>query len=109
MNVERAQKIEKTTGYVLLVIGLIFIIIPAILLLSMFLTGAKIPQVVPTPGEGTSESIMSMIVFSNVCLTFFIFIIIVWAGSIISSRGVTMIKDVKLLSLPKKQRTTHPN
>jgi len=27
---------------------------------------------------------------------FFIFIIIVWAGSIISSRGVTMIKDVKL-------------
>jgi hypothetical protein len=37
-----------------------------------------------------------MAIFSNVCLIFFIFIIMVWAGSILSSRGVTMIKDVKL-------------
>ena len=87
-------KAEKITGYILLVIGLILIIIPALLALSIFLSGAQIPQLVPT-GE-TNESTKSMIIFSNVCLVFFIFIIMVWAGSIISSRGLTLIKDVKL-------------
>jgi uncharacterized membrane protein len=90
------KKVEKITGYTLLVVGLILIIVPALLAFWMFLSGAQIPQLVPVPtGEG-SESIKSMVIFSNVCLLFFIFIIIVWAGSIISSRGVTLIKDVKL-------------
>ena len=89
------KKAEKITGYILLVIGLILIIIPALLALWMFLSGAQIPQLVVPTGE-TNESIKSMVIFSNVCLIFFIFIIIVWAGSIISSRGLTLIKDVKL-------------
>jgi len=90
------KKAEKITGYILLVIGLILIIIPALLALWMFLSGAQIPQLVPVPTGETNESIKSMVIFSNVCLLFFIFIIIVWAGSIISSRGLTLIKDVKL-------------
>jgi hypothetical protein len=89
------KKAEKITGYILLVIGLILIIIPALLALWIFLSGAQIPQLVVPTGE-TNESIKSMVIFSNVCLIFFIFIIIVWAGSIISSRGLTLIKDVKL-------------
>ena len=90
------KKAEKITGYTLLVIGLILIIIPALLALSMFLSGAQIPQLVPVPTGETNESTKSIVIFSNVCLIFFIFIIIVWAGSIISSRGLTLIKDVKL-------------
>jgi len=90
------KKAEKITGYILLVIGLILIIIPALLALWMFLSGAQIPQLVPVPTGETNELIKSMVIFSNVCLLFFIFIIIVWAGSIISSRGLTLIKDVKL-------------
>jgi hypothetical protein len=89
------KKAEKITGYTLLVIGLILIIIPALLALWIFLSGAQIPQLVVPTGE-TNESTKSMVIFSNVCLIFFIFIIIVWAGSIISSRGLTLIKDVKL-------------
>jgi uncharacterized membrane protein len=96
MKSEKAQKIEKTTGYVLLAVGLILIIISVWLVLSIFLSGTQIPQLVPIPAGEPSEYIKSMIIFSNVCLIFFIFIIVVWAGSIISSRGVTMIKDVKL-------------
>ncbi len=96
MNSEKAQKIEKTTGYVLLAVGLIFIIIPVVLALSILLSRTEIPQLVPVPTGETGESIESIVIFSNVCLIFFIFIIIVWAGSIISSRGITMIKDVKL-------------
>ena len=95
-------KAEKITGYILLVIGLILIIIPALLAFWIFLSGAQIPQLVPT-GE-TNESIKSMVIFSNVCLVFFIFIIMVWAGSIISSRGLTLIKDVKLKLVGKSLR-----
>lgn len=98
------EKAEKITGYTLLVIGLILIIVPALLAFWMFLSGAQIPQLVPVPTGETSEYIKSMVIFSNVCLIFFIFIIMVWAGSIISSRGLTLIKDVKLKLVGKSLR-----
>ena len=97
-------KAEKITGYILLVIGVILIIVPALLAFWMFLSGAQIPQLVPVPTGETSEYIKSMVIFSNVCLVFFIFIIMVWAGSIISSRGLTLIKDVKLKLVGKSLR-----
>jgi hypothetical protein len=97
-------KAEKIAGYTALVIGLILIIVPALLAFWMFLSGAQIPQLVPVPTGETNEIIKSIVVFSNVCLGFFIFIIMVWAGSIISSRGVTLIKDVKLKLVGKSLR-----
>jgi uncharacterized membrane protein len=97
-------KAEKITGYTLLVIGLILIIVPALLAFWMFLSGTQIPQLVPVPTGETNESIKSMVIFSNVCLILFIFIIMVWAGSIISSRGLTLIKDVKLKLVGKSLR-----
>jgi uncharacterized membrane protein len=97
-------KAEKITGYTVLVVGLILIIVPALLAFWMFLSGTQIPQLVPVPTGETNESIKSMVIFSNVCLIFFIFIIMVWAGSIISSRGLTLIKDVKLKLVGKSLR-----
>ncbi|MEM3623467.1 MAG: hypothetical protein QXR76_06850 [Candidatus Bathyarchaeia archaeon] len=94
------NKAEKIVGYVLLALGLILIIIPAILAIITFLNQTQIPQFVPTP-EGASEFVNAMAVFSNVCVFFFIFIIIVWAGSIITSRGVAMIKETKLKLVSK--------
>ncbi len=96
MKPEKAQKIEKGTGYALLVLGLILIIIPALMAFYIFLTGGQVPQFVPVPAGQENEFAGAFAAFSDVCMLFFIFIIIVWAGSIISSRGVTMIKDVKL-------------
>lgn len=96
MNSEKMQKMEKASGYSMLIIGLIFLIISVLLVLIIFLSGMQIPQLVPVPAGETNEFVKSMVIFSNVCLIFFIFIIIVWVGSIISSRGVTLIKDVKL-------------
>jgi hypothetical protein len=96
MKPEKAQKIEKGTGYALLVLGLILIIIPALMAFYIFLTGGQVPQFVPVPAGQENEFAEALAAFSDVCMLFFIFIIIVWAGSIISSRGVTMIKDVKL-------------
>lgn len=44
MKPEKAQKIEKGTGYALLVLGLILIIIPALMAFYIFLTGGQVPQ-----------------------------------------------------------------
>jgi hypothetical protein len=96
MKPEKAQKMEKSAGYALLAVGLVLIIISAVTAFYVFLTGARIPQFVPVPAAQGSEFAEAFAAFSNVCMLFFIFIIIVWAGSVISSRGVTMIKDVKL-------------
>lgn len=90
------NKAERIVGYTLLVIGLVFVIVPALLAFWMFLSGAQIPQFVPIPTGETDGFARAFATFSNVCLIFFIFIVIVWAGSIISSRGITLIKEVKL-------------
>jgi hypothetical protein len=42
MKPEKAQKIEKGTGYALLVLGLILIIIPALMAFYIFLTGGQV-------------------------------------------------------------------
>ncbi len=103
MNLESARKNEKNIGYVLLVLGLALIIIPAITAFVIFLLQTEIPQFVPTP-QGQGDNLVGLIAFSNVCMLFFIFVIIVWAGSIISSRAVTMIKDVRLKLVGKSLR-----
>lgn len=93
-------KSEKKVGYTLLVVGLILIILPALLALYLFLASSQIPQLVPVP-TGGDDFAKAFATFSNVCLIFFVFIVVVWAGSIVSSRGVTMIKDVKLKLVSK--------
>jgi len=92
----KIEKPEKIVGYVLLVIGLIFIILAAILAYLVFSSGTQTPEFVQVPTEGEDGFAKAFAAFSNVCLIFFIFIVIVWAGSIISSRGITLIKEIKL-------------
>jgi hypothetical protein len=92
----KIEKPEKIVGYVLLVIGLVLIILAAILAFLILSRGTQIPQFVPVLTEGEDGFANAFVTFSNVCLIFFIFIVIIWAGSIISSRGITLIKEVKL-------------
>jgi len=92
----KIEKPEQIIGYVVLVIGLIFIILAAILAYLLFASGTQIPQFVPVPTEGEDEFAKALTNIGNVFLLFFIFIVIIWAGSIISSRGITLIKEIKL-------------
>ena len=92
----KIEKPERVICYVVLVIGLIFIILAAILAYLLFASGAQIPQFVPVPTEGEDEFAKAFTNFSNVCLVFFIVIVIIWAGSIISNRGMTLITETKL-------------
>jgi len=94
------KKAEKIVGYVLLALGLVLIVIPAVLAIITFTSQAKIPQFIQAPA-GAGDFVEAMVVFSNACVFFFIFIVIVWAGSIITSRGVSMIKDVRLKLVSK--------
>lgn len=94
------KKAEKIVGYVLLALGLVLIVIPAILAIITLASQSKIPQFIQTPADA-GDFVEAMAVFSNACIFFFIFIVIVWAGSIITSRGVSMIKDVKLKLVSK--------
>jgi SNF family Na+-dependent transporter len=100
MQSQKAQKAEKIIGYVLLTVGLILIIFPACLAMWEFLSQTPVPQLVPTP-TAQNEFAVAFASFSNVCMIFFIFAIMVWAGSIVTSRGVAMIKDVKLKMVKK--------
>lgn len=100
----KAEKIEKISGYSFLIIGLIFIILPAVLALVLFLAGWQIPQFVPIQAGETDSYVRAFATFSNACLVFFIFVTMVWAGSILSSRGVTLIKEVKLKLVKKSLR-----
>lgn len=93
---QKIERIEKAVGYSLLIVGLVLIVLPACLALWMFQSGTQIPQLVPTGVGETTEFTTAIAIFSNMCLAAFIFIILVWAGSILSSRGVAMVKDVKL-------------
>jgi len=92
----KIEKPEKIVGGILLVIGLIFIILPVWMAYSIFAGGTKVPQLILMPTGETDGFSTAFTTFSKVCLIFFIFIIIAWAGSIITSRGVTLIKEVKL-------------
>jgi hypothetical protein len=94
------KKAEKVVGYVLLAFGLVLIVIPAILAIITFVSQSQIPQFVQIPA-GASDYVKAMAIFSNVCVFFFIFIVIVWAGSIITSRGVAIIKETKLKLVSK--------
>jgi hypothetical protein len=90
----RIEKPEKIVGYVVLVVEFIFIILAAILACLLVSSGTQIPEFVQIPTEG--EFAKAVATVSNVYLVFFILIIIIWAGSIISSRRITLIKEIKL-------------
>jgi len=94
------KKAEKIVGYVLLALGLILIIIPVVLAIITFLNQSQIPQFIQIPNEA-SDFVKVMAVFTNACVFFFLFIVIVWAGSIITSRGVAIIKETKLKLVSK--------
>jgi hypothetical protein len=84
------MKSEKIVGYVLLAVGLVFVVFPTWLAYSILLGGRGLPELVPSSGTDPTSAII------NVLSMFFILIIAVWAGSIISSRGVTLIREVRL-------------
>jgi hypothetical protein len=84
------MKSEKIIGYVLLAVGLVFVVFPTWLGYSILLGGNGLPELVPSSSTDFTSGI------ANVLSVALILIIVLWAGSIISSRGVTLIREVRL-------------
>jgi hypothetical protein len=97
----KSRSTEITAGYVLLGLGLLFIILPSTLAISMFVTGAQIPEFIPSSTSEQNGTTIALTTFSNACLVLFLLAIPVWAGSIVTSRGVAMVKGVKLKLMAK--------
>ena len=88
------MKTEKIVGYALLVVGLVFVVFPMWLAYSILLGSRGLPQLVSISGTDPTTILYSSLISG--LLVFFMFIIVVWVGSIISSRGVTLIREVTL-------------
>ena len=84
------MKAAEKVGFVLLAIGLFLVMFAVWLAYSIFIGFNKVPELVP---NSSSDSYLAL---ANSLLFFFVLAIITWAGSIITSRGVTLIKEVKL-------------
>jgi hypothetical protein len=107
----RIQKPEKLTGYILLTIGFILILIPIILSMLIVLGSLPIPQYVEKPiVSGTDPSAELARVMAdafplfNVIPTFLLFVVIVYAGSVLMGKGVGLIKEInwKIVRTPQE-------
>jgi len=88
------MKSEKILGYILLAVGLFLVVFPIWQEYSLLYSGRGLPQLIPAIGTDQMGIFFSNLL--NILTTFSIFGIIVWAGSILSSRGVTLIREVSL-------------
>lgn len=104
MKPEKALRIEKSVGYALLGLGLALIIIAVVLALLVLLGALHVPELIPAITDEQDAFAQAFAAFSNACLIFFTLVIVVWAGSIVTSRGVTMVKDVRLKFARKSLR-----
>jgi hypothetical protein len=112
------EKPEKMVGYVLLVVGLVVVIIPAYVGFSILFSGSSaIPKILEVPtvsfdyaaidvGNETivlpisaadmNEMVESVFPAVNLGLFFVVAVILVSAGGVIMGKGVGLIKEVKL-------------
>lgn len=94
------EKREKNVGYVLLAIGLSVILISIIIAFFILMGTISIPEVIEPPSgtdTGTMGELVNMLAsFGDVFLAFFLLIVVEYGGGVIMSRGVRLIKEIKL-------------
>ena len=107
---------HKIVGYVLLVIGLVVAIIPPFFGISILFRGSSaIPKILQTPVLSNSTTVSNVtisisdinkIITSvfpavNLVLLFLLSLILIYAGGVIMSRGVGLIKEINLRAVRK--------
>lgn len=108
----RIQKPEKLTGYILLAVGFILILVPIILSILIVLGSMPMPQYVQKPlVSGTDPNAELARVTAeafpllNIIPTFLLFVVIVYAGSVFMGKGVGLIKEInwKIVKTPQTE------
>jgi hypothetical protein len=128
---------HKIIGYVLLAIGLVIVIIPPCFGISVLIRGGSaIPKILETPVLTSSPTISNTTLIStsdlnsimkavfpavNLVLLFVLSLILIYAGSAIMGKGVSLIKEIKLSAVRsaakevseeievKKEKATNPD
>jgi hypothetical protein len=106
---------HKIIGYVLLVLGLVFVVIPPVFGISVIVSGGSaVPKILETPVlSGNSSASNSTFISTsnlnsiiaavfpavNLVLLFVLSLILIYAGGLIMSRGVSLIKEIKLTAV----------
>jgi hypothetical protein len=114
--VMRIQKPDELAGYILLIIGVVMILIPVVMsLLILFGTMAP-PIYAPTPTvNGTDSNAEAARVLAdtfpllNTIVTFLLFVVLVYAGSVLMGKGVGLIKNITLqVATASEKEATKP-
>jgi len=97
----KIQKPDRLVGYALLVIGLVILFIPVLISILIVLGYMQIPVFVQKPTVNPSDpnaEIARMMAETfpllNVIPTFLLFVVLVYAGSVLMGKGVGLIKEV---------------
>jgi ABC-type glycerol-3-phosphate transport system permease component len=123
INSKITEKPEKIVGYVLLLIGLVLVLIPACFgVLIVFAGSSAIPKILETPNislngveipvgnevvvipisdTDINEVMDKMFTAANLCLFLVVSLILVSAASVLMGKGVNLIKEVKLKVVSK--------
>jgi len=113
----RIQRPDRLAGYVLLVIGVIMILIPIIMSMLMLVGTVSFPMYVSTPTvNGTDSNADQARVWAdafplfNTVPTFLLFVVLVYAGSVLMGKGVGLIKEINwtLSGTTRKPEGTEP-
>jgi len=107
---------HKIVGYVLLAIGLVVAIIPPYFGVSiLFRGGSAIPKILQAPALSNSTTVSNVTIsisdinkvitsvfpVVNLVLFFVLSLILIYAGGVIMSRGVGLIKEINLRAVRK--------
>jgi len=110
----KIQKPDRLTGYVLLIIGLIILFIPIFISIQILLGNMPIPTFIQKPtvtGTDSAAEIARVIAEAfpllNIIPTFLLFVVLVYAGSVLMGKGVGLIKEIqwKVTKAPKEEKT----
>lgn len=104
----KAETVEKIVGYALLIVGLIIMLFSIWFAFQMLNGKAELPQLIPTP-TGEENFAVAFVPIANAFLIFFLFIVIEYGASVITSRGISLIKDAGLKTrkeIVKKEEKT---
>jgi amino acid transporter len=95
------KKPERLVGYALLTVGLIIILASVVIAILLLLGNMALIQYIPQPviaGSGSdtqlAQVIADLVPLFNVIPTFLLFVVLIYAGSVLMGKGVGLIKEI---------------
>jgi hypothetical protein len=107
---------DRTVGYIMLIVGIILLLIPSIMSL-LIVSGAVGPPIyvpAPTvnetdPAAALARVVADAFVLFNIAATFLLFVVLVYAASVLIGKGVGLIKEIGWVVQRAPETRTQPS